>query len=155
MKTFLIWFTSITAAVWVAYADSEHDANLHTSQLNKGLKGLFHDVASGVAESNIVGRPIDVYLNLRLCSEKHLFFNDTQIVLDGKTTYQFITWQYDQADVEKVKGQKNITCHVKGHVIEVRRGATTPGMPYVVAQLEQIALVNAEPMPLKEREDNQ
>jgi hypothetical protein len=148
MKTLFIYAVSFAWAVWCAQAESNLETSAQTVLLNDALKGLYQDVVSGVAETNIVGRAIDAHLSLLMCSDKHLLFEDTRIVVDKDTNYYFVEWKFNEAQVATARGGRlGLRCHVKGRIIEVRRGETTPGMPYVVAQLQQIGADDPQSVP--------
>ena len=123
----------------IAYGETP-PADRQTAMLNADIRPIYHDVATGAADSNIVGRVLDAHLSLRFCSADHLLFNDTQILMEETTRYQFVRWQYSDAVVANVKGLTGVVCHVIGHIVDVKRGATTPRMPHVIAQLDQIAV---------------
>ena len=150
MKTIITCAVSLLWAVWSAQAESNRETRAQKDLLNDALKGLYQDVVSGVAETNIVGRAIDAHLSLLMCSDKHLLFEDTQIVVDKETKYNFVMWKFSETEVAAVNGgRQGLRCQVKGRIIEVRRGETTPGMPYVVAQLVQIGADDTQSVPTK------
>jgi hypothetical protein len=108
--------------------------------LNEGLVPVYRAVAGGEPESEIVGQRLDVTLGLRICTERRILFEDEMVVVDEDTKYHFVKWTFDQVVIGEFIGKAGVRCRVKGVITEVRRGETTPGMPYIVAELESIAL---------------
>ena len=39
-----------------------------------------------------------------------------------------------------ILGKSNVQCNVKARIVEVIKGATSPGMPYIVADIISIEL---------------
>ncbi len=121
-------------------ASQKQEVDRATALLDNEIRPLYRDVANGTPATDIVGRTLDLSLDLRFCSEKHVLFKDTQVVVDEDTKYYFIKWTFDPAVVASLQGKKDVQCSVKGTITEVRRGETTPGMPHVIATLESVTL---------------
>lgn len=111
-----------------------------TALLDDALRPLYREVSTGVPDEQLVGRNLDLLLDLRFCSENNLLFSDTRIIVGENTKYYFIKWIFKPSVVAPILGKRDGQCEVKGTVVEVRRGVTTSGMPHVVAELERVAL---------------
>jgi hypothetical protein len=128
------------AALAGGCSSKKQDSDSATALLNAALKPIYHEVADGRAEKDIVGRKLDLTLNLKFCSEKLLLFGDTCVVVDENTKYYFIKWKVKPEVLQAIIGRRNVQCNAKGTIVEVRRGEITPGMPYVIAELESITI---------------
>lgn len=124
----------------VAGDEARTESYPSTRVLNKSPLPLYESVVAGKPEAEIVGRTLDLSLTLRFSSEKHIRFEDTWIIVDRATTYEFIKWEFDPAVTAATVGKTGVKCSVTGKVERVERGATTPGMPYLIARLESIVV---------------
>ena len=93
MKHIATSLLAIAATFSIALGETQPEG-LRTAGLHQDLTNLYHQVATGVSESNIVGQTIDVNLALRRFSGKLLLFEGTAIRIDKTTSYQFIKWQF-------------------------------------------------------------
>ena len=139
-KTLLIPLLVGVQAVLAASANEIQKPNPATALLNDALIPLYQDVVGGKPATDFIGRSLDLSLSLRFCSEKHLLFDDTKIIVDEETKYYFVKWVFEPTVVKPVIGKKNVQCRIKGKITEVRRGETTPGMPHLIVKLETIVL---------------
>ncbi len=105
------------------------------SELNSDLVPIYESLIADGQSTELVGKLLELTLHLTYSSERHLLFSDTQIVVDPETKYYLIKWKFGQNDIKAILGKSNVKCKVKGRIIEVIKGATSPGMPYVVAEL--------------------
>ena len=131
----------------VAGDEAKKESYPSTRVLNKSLLPLYESVVAGKPEAEIVGRTLDLSLTLRFSSEKHILFEDTRIIVDETTRYEFIKWEFDPAATAATVGKTGVQCRVTGKVERVERGAATPGMPYLIARLESIAIQPATQKP--------
>lgn len=69
-----------------------------------------------------------------------MLFFDTLIVIDEDTKNYLIKWKFDQDDIQALLGKSEVKCRVAGKIIEVIKGATSPGMPYVVAEVVRVEI---------------
>jgi len=75
---------------------------------------------------------------LNFSSGKHLLFSDTQIIVDDETKYYLVKWKFNPDDTRAILGKSDVRCKVQGRIVEVIKGSTSPGMPYVVAELTSV-----------------
>lgn len=118
-----------------------------TRVLNQALLPLYESVVAGKPDADIVGRMLDLSLTLRFSSEKHILFEDTRIIVDETTKYEFVKWAFDPSATAATVGRTGVQCRVIGKIERVVSGSVSPGMPYVVARLESIAVEPATPKP--------
>jgi hypothetical protein len=111
-----------------------------TQNLHPDLIHIYEKLNSDKQSQELVGTPLSLSLELKHSSEKYLLFHDTQVIIDEVTKYYLIKWKFDPNDIEPIIGKANVTCRVKGKIIEVVKGPTTPGMPYVVVELISVEL---------------
>ncbi|MEI6564689.1 MAG: hypothetical protein WCO42_10340 [bacterium] len=135
-KALLVTMAFLNVAL-ASFGKTNETSPSATALLNKELVPLYQDLVSGVAETNIVGRTLDLSLKLKVCYGEFLLFHDAQVVVDNTTKYHLIKWKYSKEDINAIKGRTNIKCHIKGRIIEVCRGNSTP-YPYVKASIERI-----------------
>ncbi len=110
------------------------------SELNPDLVPIYESLIADEQSTELVGKLLELTLQLKYSSERHLLFSDTQIIVDKDTKYYLIKWKFGQNDIKAILGKSNVKCKVKGRIIEVIKGATSPGMPYVVAELISVEL---------------
>jgi len=136
----IIFAIVITTFLLSACARDKPTFDPATELLNDSLKQLYRDITNDVSEDKIVGQSLDLSLRLRFCSETDILFDDTKIIVDKKTKYYFVKWEFEPTVVNPIIGKKNVRCRIKGKITEVRRGETTPGMPYLIVKLDRIIL---------------
>ncbi len=110
------------------------------SKLNPDLVPIYESLIADGQSTELVGKLLELTLFLKFSSEKYLLFSDTQIIVDAETKYYMIKWKFGQNAIKAILGKSNIKCKVKGRIIEVIKGTTSPGMPYVVAELISVEL---------------
>ena len=108
--------------------------------LHHDLIHIYEKLNSDKQSQELVGTPLSLTLELKQSSEKKLLFHDTQVIIDEETKYYLIKWKFNPNDIEPIIGKANVTCRVKGRIIEVVKGPTNPGMPYVVVELISVEL---------------
>jgi hypothetical protein len=143
----IIAISAVIVALFVLVsgcAEKPVEVDPRTALLDDQLKPLYRDVTSGRPKSEIVGRKLDLTLDLRYCSEQSLLFNDTRIVIDEETKYYFVDWSFEPAALEPILGMRDIQCRVEGTIVDVLDGEVTAGMPYVVATLESVSLLPSD-----------
>jgi len=133
IKIALVLFTLIPL---VAHGDIAAEAKY----LNPALAPIYNSLMADDDSSNLVGTVLDLSLNLKHASEKYLLFYDTQIVVDQQTRYYLIKWKFSSDDIKAIQGKTDVTCRVKGKIIDVVQGATSPGMPYIIVELLSVEL---------------
>lgn len=106
-----------------------------TSRLNADLVPIYEGLTAPGPATNLVGKRLDLTLKLRHASDRYLLFADTQIVVDKETRYYLIKWKFRPENVEALLGKSDVTCRVKGRIVEVVKGPTSPRMPYLIAEL--------------------
>ena len=109
-----------------------------TAELNAGLLPIYEILMTEDQPVNLVGRRIALSLNLKHSSDRLLLFTDTRVAVDKDTKYYLIKWKFTLDDVKDLLGKSNVRCNVEGRIVEVFGGARSPGMPYVVVELESI-----------------
>ena len=114
--------------------------DLAISGLNPDLLPIYESLVADGESTELVGRQLKLTLKLKFSSERYLLFSDTQITVDTETKYYLIKWKFDPNDIEDILGKSDVNCTIQGRIIEVIKGATSPGMPYVVAELESVEL---------------
>jgi hypothetical protein len=130
MKTLILLFNFLFAFLLV------HAGDLPAiSELDSGLLPVYESLLAEGDSAELIGKNLELSLDLKLSSDKYLLFSDTQVVVDDKTRYYLIKWQFKPDVVREILGKSDIDCKVSGRIIEVKKGATTPGMPYVVVEL--------------------
>ena len=110
------------------------------SELNPDLVPIYEGLIADGQSTELVGKLVEVTLQLKFSSEKYLLFLDTQIIVDTETKYYLIKWKFGQNAIKPILGKSNVKCKVKGRIIEVIKGATSPRMPYVVVELISVEL---------------
>jgi hypothetical protein len=133
MKAFsaILILLSISAAVY-----GEYDSAI--SDLNADLVPIYEQLMAEGRPMDLVGRRLDLSLNLKYSSDRLLLFTDTQIAIDRDTKYYLIKWKFKPNDIKPLLGKSNVGCNVKGRIVEVIKGKMSPGMPYIVVELESI-----------------
>ena len=104
-------------------------------ELNADLVPIYEHLLADGQPTKLIWKIVDLTLKLKFSSDKHLLFSDTQIMVDKNTKYYLIKWKYNPTDFKTIIGKSNIECRVKAKIIEVVKGATSPNMPYIVAEL--------------------
>jgi len=132
--TILLW-----ALIFIPFA-AHGDFASETQYLNPALVPIYKSLVANDEASNLEGTFLDLTLKLKHASEKHLLFYDTQIAVDQETRYYLIKWKFSMDDIKAILDKTNVTCRVKGKIVEVVKGATTPGMPYIVVELSGVEL---------------
>jgi len=118
-----------------------HSGNtLASSNLNADLIPIYESLLTEGQPTELVGKLLELNLKLKFSSEAYLLFTDTQIIVDKDTKYYFIKWKFNPNDIKAIVGKSNVKCKVKARIIEVIKGATSPGMPYIVAELINVEL---------------
>lgn len=127
--------------VFLLFTVSAYGGNkLATSRLNADLLPLYESLTAAGPSTKLVGKRLELTLKLRHASDRYLLFTDTQIVVDKHTRYYLIKWKFKADDVKALLGKSNVMCKVKGTIVEVIKGATSPRMPYVVVELASAEL---------------
>lgn len=111
-----------------------------TQDLHPDLIPVYEKLNSDKHSPQLIDTPLNLTLKLKHASEKYLLFHGTQIIIDEKTKYYLIKWKFSPRDIAPFVGKANVMCRVKGRIIEVVKGPTTPGMPYVVVELLNVDL---------------
>ena len=110
------------------------------SELNADLVPIYESLTKEERPTNLVGKRLKLTLNLKYASDRHLLFTDTQVVIDKHTKYYLIKWKFSPDDVKALVGKSNVRCKVNGRIVEVIKGPTSPGMPYIVVELISVEL---------------
>lgn len=105
------------------------------SQLNPDLVPVYETLYEEYQSTNLVGTRLELTLKLKHADDRYLLFTDTQIVVDRETKYYLIKWKFKPEDAKSILGKSNIRCKVKGRIVKVINGRTSPGMPYIVVEL--------------------
>ncbi len=129
----ILIFLSISAAVYGEYESA-------TSKLNANLIPLYEKLMTEGQPMDLVGQRLELSLNLKHSSDRLLLFTDTQVAIDRDTKYYLIKWKFKPNDVKAILGKSDVRCKVNGIIVEVIKGAISPGMPYVIVELESVAL---------------
>lgn len=111
-----------------------------TQDLHPDLIPIYEKLNSDTQSQQLVDTPLNLTLKLKHSSEKYLLFHDTRIIIDEKTKYYLIKWKFNPQDIQPIIGKANVNCRVKGRIIDVVKGPTTPDMPYVVVKLLSVEL---------------
>ncbi|PLX98399.1 MAG: hypothetical protein C0624_14490 [Desulfuromonas sp.] len=111
-----------------------------TRNLHPDLIPIYETLTSDQQAQQLVGTSFVLTLNLKHASEKYLLFHDTQVIVDEVTKYYLIKWLFTPDDVKTIMGKADLPCRVKGRIIEVTKGATTPDMPYLAVKLLKVDL---------------
>jgi hypothetical protein len=131
-----ILILSILFASFTVNAGNE----LAVTELSPDLLPVYESLVADSESTELVGKRLNLVLNLKFASEKYLLFSDTQIIVDDETKYYLIKWKFNADDVKEILGKSGVECTIQGTIIEVIKGPTSPGMPYVVAELESVEL---------------
>ncbi len=110
------------------------------SELNPDLVPIYESLVAEGSSTELVGKRLELTLKLRHASDRYLLFTDTQVVVNKESKYYLIKWKFKPDQVKEILGKSNIVCRVKGRIVEVVKGATSPGMPYVIAELISVEL---------------
>jgi hypothetical protein len=110
------------------------------SELNADLVPIYESLMTEGQSTDLVGKHLELNLNLKHSSDRYLLFTDTRIVLDKDTKYYLIKWKFRPNDVKALFGKSNVKCKVKGRIVEVIKGATSPRMPYVIVEVVSVEL---------------
>ncbi len=110
------------------------------SELNAALVPVYGRLLEDGKATDLIGKDLDLTLVLKYASDRHLLFSDTQIIVDRDTKYYLIKWKFRKSDVEDVIGKSNVKCRVRGTIVDVIKGATSPRMPYIVVELVTIEI---------------
>jgi hypothetical protein len=110
------------------------------SELNADLVPIYESLMKEERPTNLVGKRLNLTLTLKYASDRHLLFTDTQVVVDKDTKYYLIKWKFRRDDVQLLLGKSNVRCKVNGRIVEVIKGPTSPGMPYIVVKLMSVEL---------------
>jgi hypothetical protein len=111
-----------------------------TSELNVDLVPIYESLTKEERPTNLVGKRLNLTLTLKYASDRHLLFTDTQVVIDKDTKYYLIKWKFRPDDVQALLGKSSVRCKVNGRIVEVIKGPTSPGMPYIVVELMSVEL---------------
>jgi len=112
-------------------------------EMNDDLKPIYERLIASNNPSEMVGEKIELDLSLKHASEKRLLFRSTHVIVDEKTKYYFIKWKFDPEKVRGLMGKSGVRCNIRGKIIEVIKGKISPGMPYIVVQVESVQLKQA------------
>ena len=135
MKAQIFFLIFLLIPLWV------HGGNESAvSELNPDLVSIYESLIADGQSTELVGKFLELTLQLKYSSEKYLLFSDTQIIVDAETKYYLIKWKFDPNAIKGILGKSNVKCKVKGRIIQVIKGPTSPGMPYVVAELISVEL---------------
>ena len=130
MKTLIVILTLIFLSTMT------HGGNKSSvMELNADLVPIYESLIADGQPTELIGKILELTLTLKFSSDKYLLFSDTQIIIDKNTKYYLIKWKYNPNDIKAIVGKSNIECKVKARIIEVVKGATSPNMPYIVAEL--------------------
>ena len=110
------------------------------SELNADLVPIYERLMEDGQPTDLLGKPLELTLNLKYSSDRQLLFSDTQVIVDKNTKYYLIKWKFSSNDIKAVSGKSNVRCKIKGRIVEVIKGATSPGMPYIVVELLTIEI---------------
>jgi hypothetical protein len=110
------------------------------SELNADLVPIYESLMKEGRPTNLIGKRLDLTLTLKYASDRHLLFTDTQVVVDKDTKYYLIKWKFRPDDVQALLGKSSVRCKVNGRIVEVIKGPTSPGMPYIVVELMSVEL---------------
>lgn len=135
MKVHILFLAFLFASL-VAHAGNE----LAISGLNPDLLPIYESLIADGESTELVGKRLKLTLKLKYSSEKHLLFSDTQVTVDKETKYYLIKWKFNPNVIEEILGKSDVKCTIQGKIIEVIKGTVSPGMPYVVAELESVEL---------------
>ena len=113
-----------------------HEAAI--SQLDADLVPIYERLVTQEQPTDLVGMHLELSLNLKHASDRYLLFTDTQIAVDEVTKYYLIKWKFEPSDVRDLFGKSNVICKVKGRIVDVVKGATSPGMPYIIVELTSV-----------------
>lgn len=127
----------ISLSISVA-AYGEYESSI--SELNVDLVPIYEKLMTEDQPTDLVGQRLELNLNLKHSSDRLLLFTDTQVAIDKDTKYYLIKWKFKPNDVKAIFGKSNVRCKVNGRIVEVIKGPMSPGMPYVVVELESIEL---------------
>lgn len=105
------------------------------SRLNADLVPIYESLTAPGPATNLIGKRLELTLKLRHASDRYLLFTDTQIVVDKETRYYLMKWKFRPEDVKALLGKSNVMCKVKGTIVEVVKGPTSPRMPYLIVKL--------------------
>jgi hypothetical protein len=108
------------------------------SELNADLVPIYESLMKEGRPTNLIGKRLDLTLTLKYASDRHLLFTDTQVVIDKDTKYYLVKWKFKPDDVKALLGKSNVRCKVNGRIVEVIKGPTSPGMPYIVVELMSV-----------------
>jgi hypothetical protein len=110
------------------------------SELNADLVPIYESLMKEGRPTNLIGKRLNLTLTLKYASDRHLLFTDTQVVVDKDTKYYLVKWKFRPDDVQPLLGKSNVRCKVNGRIVEVIKGPTSPGMPYIVVELMSVEL---------------
>ena len=110
------------------------------SELNADLVPIYESLVKEERPTSLVGRRLNLTLTLKYASDRYLLFTDTQVVVDKDTKYYLVKWKFRPDDVKALLGKSNVKCKVNGRIVEVIKGPTSPGMPYIVVELLSVEL---------------
>ena len=130
MKTLIVILTLIFLST-MTHGGNESSV----MELNADLVPIYESLIADGQPTELIGKILELTLKLKFSSDKYLLFSDTQIMVDKNTKYYLIKWKYNPIDIKAIIGKSNIECKVKARIIEVVKGATSPNMPYIVAEL--------------------
>ena len=118
--------------------------DLAISRLNPDLVPLYDSLLAEGQGAELIGKPLQLRLNLKHASDRLLLFTDTQIVPDKDTRYYLIKWRFRPNNLSGLAGKRNVVCKVRGRIVEIVSGAPAPRMPYIIAEL-----LSVEPLVLQ------
>lgn len=109
-------------------------------ELNDDLVPIYERLIKSDDPNELIGERLELTLSLRHASEERLLFNDTRIIIDEKTKYYFVMWKFAPKKVAEVTGKSDIQCRIEGRIVAVVVGNISPGMPYIVVEVENVEL---------------
>jgi len=108
LKWLLVLVLVVAGMTVPASAEDGLPVQQKTALLNDELKSLSRAVSQGIPEGKIVGRELELTLELRFCSDRHLSFEDTKVVVGKTTSYGFVKWQFSPEQVKAVVGKRGV-----------------------------------------------
>ena len=135
MEKAIIFFVCLTVPCLVS---AEQYPSL--VELNDDLAPIYERLIKSDDPNELVGERLELTLHLRYASEKRLLFNDTRIIIDEKTKYYFVMWKFAPRKVAEIIGKSDIQCKIEGRISAVVVGSISPGMPYIVVEVENVEL---------------
>lgn len=110
------------------------------AEMNDRLIPIYKRLVKSNVPSELVGEKLKLTLSLRYASEKIILFNGTRVIVDSETKYYLIKWKFDPQRIKELFGKSNIKCKIEGTIIEVVKDQISPGMPYLIVEVDSVQL---------------